>query len=149
MGAQFEQLKGGQEVLNKCIEAIKTAYFAEPWVDTLIKRAKQDGRFTRNSIVLLPWWKNIKQTNVNWEYWCTSKNANEIKFEYQDYTGKSIYIYESDGKSVVSNDHTTGFPTDVVEQLNGLTIDKFEKAKETLFRYCGTDDTELKITETI
>ena len=149
MGAQFEQLKGGQDVLNKCIEAVKTAYFAEPWVDTLIKRAKQDGRFTRSSIVLLPWWKNIKQTNVNWEYWCTSKNANEIKFEYQDYTGKSIYIYESDGKSVVPNDKVVGFPTDVVEQLNGLTIDEFEKAKETLFRYCGTDDTELKITETV
>ena len=150
MGAQFEQLKGGQETLDKCIEAVKQAYFAEPWLEPLIKSAKQAGRFHRGSVVLLSWWKNIKQTNVNWEYWLTSKNANEIKFEYQDYTGKSIYIYERDGKSVVARDKVVGFSEDVVNKLDGLTIDEFEKEKDaTLLKYCGTDDTELKITETI
>lgn len=140
-GTTFEQLGN----LDRCLDAISKAYSnSELWVDSLIKSAKKQGRLPAGTTVLLHWWQNIKQVDINWEYWYCPKN--EFIFRYEDYTGKAIYIHDSNRHMEVNREKTIGFPNDLLDKIDGLSVDEFSSfVEDTLSKYIGTDSTELKI----
>lgn len=148
MGAIFEQLKGGQENLKKCLSAMEQAWgSSELWFDSIKKSSLKEGRISKGSTVLLHWWKNIKDTEIKWEYWLTTKN--EDKFEYEDFSGKHLYIYDSNGHTKVSK--SVGISENIISEIENLPMYKISEYIEQLkFKgILGNDDSELKIVETL
>lgn len=148
MGTRFIQLKNGEKAFNDCLKAIEDAFGnSELWVEPLKKSSLTQGRISSSSTVLCHWWQNIKNTNIEWEYFLKEKNG--TKYRYENYRGVEVYIYEHNGVSHVGK--SVGIPNHLVPELEGLKPYELYQVIEQKFEgnIFGDDGAVLRIEETI
>lgn len=144
--ATFKQVKAGEEIFERCLNAIINIARHELWIDSFVETSRKNKQLASTN-GLLSYWKLIKEEKVNWEYEATSKDT--AAYYYENYMGLLLHISENPytGKSKVY--HAIGIPESVTSKLNDCTNEElYEKLETIVFnRFIGHDDCELKISD--
>lgn len=143
--AHFRQTSNDKATFEKCLTAIRQACSTELWLDQFVMESEKKGMITTSMNVLLHWYKSFDNTDINYQFIDSSKDA--AAYYYTDSTGRVLNICDKDNRSVVY--HTIGFPDMFKEKLEGLEHDDLYEQLELLIpQFVNESDFDLVITRT-
>ena len=142
--AKFIQLQQGEETFNKCLKAINRMASSESWIDMFNDEANKK-KYIPQIEVLLHYWPEVKNTNIEWEY--QNVYAQAASYEYENSRGVKIIIKEGRNRRSEVIEFI-GLPEEYRSYFEGLdNVSLSENIDRYIKNRIDVDGLELRVAE--